>query len=83
MMISQPPALSCLQEENASSEQIVKVAISIASAYHETQLSHFQSLQDGVKPRVMTKLVEKYEEFLALGEQSEDAFVLLLHYLSR
>jgi hypothetical protein len=82
-MISQTPALSCLQEENASAEQIVKVAIHLASAYHETQLIHLRALQDGEKPRVLNKLVGIYEEFLARSGQSEDAFLMLLQYVSR
>lgn len=83
MMISQTPALSCLQEENASVEQIVKVAIHLASAYHETQLTHLQALRDGEKPGVMNKLMGMYEEFLACSGHSEDAFVMLLQYISR
>lgn len=72
-----------LAEESAAPEQMVKVALNIAASYHEMQFARLQALQDGAKPRVFDKMVAIYEEFLAQSENSEEAFVLFLKYITQ
>ena len=76
-------ATEIFTQGNASSKELVKAAITLASAYHEIQLKKYMDLLDGCNPPELSNLVNKYHYLQEMNNSSEEAFVAFLQYLGQ